>query len=304
MKKRKSKLLNKELFSISDITIRIKHIVYIIAIFFVPILIIHVLFKIKTNIYILQAEWEPGDILNYIISFYSFLGTILLGYIAVRQTKCANDLSNKMADIEMQSLKLEKVRHRPRIDISRNLEYELYFGDSISEAREKLYNLDVLTIEPRFIPKERTGILSTVALMTIEIVNNSDVDIQDFYLNEMEFFISCNQPSNQQSPFVMGDKFIPAHGKRNLVIDFRQEFDLSEGGEDEVVMKQLKWISESNYIMPHFDMEFHIITVEGLEYKECLSLVSSQYQSDDTTSDVRKRVLGVSDIKITELTEN
>lgn len=36
---------------------------FIIIIVFLPIVSIHFLFKLKANIYWLQSEWEPGELL-------------------------------------------------------------------------------------------------------------------------------------------------------------------------------------------------------------------------------------------------
>ena len=48
-----------------------------------PILIIHILFKIKTDCYWIQADWTSGDILGYFGDVLAFLGTVILGYVSL-----------------------------------------------------------------------------------------------------------------------------------------------------------------------------------------------------------------------------
>lgn len=50
-----------------------------------PILITHILFKWRTDIDLLNAEWSAGELLNYIGSFLAFLGTVALGALALWQ---------------------------------------------------------------------------------------------------------------------------------------------------------------------------------------------------------------------------
>ena len=52
----------------------------IVLIVFLPIIVIHILFKIKSNCYWIQAEWDAGYMLGYFGEVLSFIGTIILGY--------------------------------------------------------------------------------------------------------------------------------------------------------------------------------------------------------------------------------
>ena len=66
----------------------------IVIIIFMPIIIIHVLFKIKTGYYWIVAEWEAGDVLGYFGDVLSFVGTIILGYVAAKPKKLIIYLKN------------------------------------------------------------------------------------------------------------------------------------------------------------------------------------------------------------------
>lgn len=50
-----------------------------ISIFFLPLVIVHILFKWNSEIRWLSAEWSAGDVLGYIAGFEAFVGTVALG---------------------------------------------------------------------------------------------------------------------------------------------------------------------------------------------------------------------------------
>lgn len=54
------------------------------AIFALPLIIVHVLYKWYLGIELLIPEWEPGDVLSYIAGFETLIGTLLLGYLTLR----------------------------------------------------------------------------------------------------------------------------------------------------------------------------------------------------------------------------
>lgn len=56
-----------------------------ILIFAVPLVIVHVLYKIDCEIVWLQSKWTAGDVLTYIAGFEAFIGTVSLGFLALWQ---------------------------------------------------------------------------------------------------------------------------------------------------------------------------------------------------------------------------
>lgn len=78
-----------------------------LAIFFLPLLIVHLLFKWNSNVDFWSAEWSAGDVLSYIGTMLTFLGTIALSYMAVKASNKANELSQKVIDMEMNNYKLD-----------------------------------------------------------------------------------------------------------------------------------------------------------------------------------------------------
>lgn len=51
---------------------------------FLPLIIVHVLFKWRSDIDFLVAEWSAGELLGYIGTLMSFWGTIILGWLALQ----------------------------------------------------------------------------------------------------------------------------------------------------------------------------------------------------------------------------
>ena len=76
-----------------------------LALFIVPIIVVHFLFKWETGINWLQADWESGDILVYIGGFYAFLGTVIFSWLALWQNhiieKKNDEYNNKLQEIEI-----------------------------------------------------------------------------------------------------------------------------------------------------------------------------------------------------------
>lgn len=105
-----------------------------IAIFLVPALIVHILFKWKSGIDFIEAEWSAGDFLGYIGTFLSFIGTIVLGYLALQASYKANDLSQKVIEIEQERYKLED---RPFVLVSDWNAYEIHTKQLIDDPKRK-----------------------------------------------------------------------------------------------------------------------------------------------------------------------
>lgn len=84
-----------------------KHWIFTAIIFFVvPLLIIHTLFKLNSEVDFFVAEWTAGELLGYIAGFYAFIGTILLGAVTVEQSKRAQKTNEQLAK---ENIELQKV---------------------------------------------------------------------------------------------------------------------------------------------------------------------------------------------------
>lgn len=65
-----------------------------------PIVTIHVLFKLKTNCYWIEADWTSGDILGYFGDVLAFLGTVVLGYVSLLLNEKAVKQNDKLINMQ------------------------------------------------------------------------------------------------------------------------------------------------------------------------------------------------------------
>ena len=92
------------------------------------LIVLQLLFSISAPCKYLEATWGAGD-------FISFVGTMVLGYIAISQTQRANQISNKLMDIEINRYKMEI---RPFVMVTDWKAYEQDYVNIIFNPR-KLY---------------------------------------------------------------------------------------------------------------------------------------------------------------------
>ena len=86
------------------------------VIFGVP-LIIHILFKLHSNIDFFVAEWSAGELLSYYGSILAFLGTVILGALSLYQNQIIKQESDKRAELLEQR---EHESNMPRFTIVAN----------------------------------------------------------------------------------------------------------------------------------------------------------------------------------------
>lgn len=269
---------------------KVKTICIISAIIFVPILIIHILFKWDPGISCLIPEWEAGDILGYFGDVISFLGTIILGYIAILQTEKANTLSNEM-------VKLEWEKKKPCLDIIQNQRYELLFGEKMSQCLEKYDMTNDMAIRPCYVKEKRTGFTTNIAVMKIVVQNIGNSDIRNIFIKSNYCYLSTRGPLDYDCKVYMveGNTYIRPDEKKKLFIIFRQELDV----EDDVV-EQLKWVQDKMDMIPSFDFDLHLVTAEGNEYTENLFCATS-ISRIDTENNVIIRNLETINIKVEKI---
>lgn len=79
--------------------------------FFLPLVVVHCLFKWNTECVWLSATWSSGDVLGYIAGFEAFLGTVVLGAITVYQTEIANKTSVRLSKENnyLQTISIQKM---------------------------------------------------------------------------------------------------------------------------------------------------------------------------------------------------
>ncbi len=255
-----------------------------------PIAIIHILFKIKTNFYWLQAEWKAGDILSYWGDVLSFIGTVVLGYIAISQTEQANKLSAELLGIEKNKLK-------PRLDVSCEQLYKIYFSDNIYKQFAAKKQPERMTMEILYTSNPRSGLSTDIALIELEVVNRSGSDISKIYIQRINFYLCINEPYNQNEKvaIITGNTNINIGEKRTLYIYVRREInDVSEASD--------KWYEEHiTNIMPHMEFDLVLETVSGERYLEKIICSTSWDATMQSHDNLAVRQLSVSPIEITDI---
>ncbi len=91
--------------TISKILVWIKkHILLTILIgfgfFFIPLILVHIAYRIPAISTWFSSTWEAGELIMYIAGFEAFVGTVILGIIAVQQNEKANSLNKSMLESE------------------------------------------------------------------------------------------------------------------------------------------------------------------------------------------------------------
>ncbi|WP_312832504.1 hypothetical protein [Sedimentibacter saalensis] len=121
------------------------YLIKLIWLLFIILFVIHFLFKWKAEIYLLEAEWSPGDLLAFAGSILSFLGTIVLGCVTVKLSKDNNDINKRLLEVENKREVIERDNRLGYFDackikinfyeiISEKTEHGTYFGTKTTEA--------------------------------------------------------------------------------------------------------------------------------------------------------------------------
>lgn len=80
----------------------------ILGLFFLPLILVHVAYKITAISPWFASTWEAGEMIAYIAGFEAFIGTVFLGVVAVHQNDKANDTNSRLVDIEEKNSILER----------------------------------------------------------------------------------------------------------------------------------------------------------------------------------------------------
>lgn len=227
----------------------------LLLIIFLPLIIIHIVFKFHTDCFWLKAEWSAGEILGYLGDVMSFVGTVTLGYVAIKQTEQSNSLSNRM-------VQLEEDRRMPLLEIQQqNYRCNLYFRKKdIVKCREKYNALEDMKVELTFRRTEKVGSLKTIASMIVKVKNigNSDIKgimVRDSYCNLGDGIykegVEC------EFPIWGGNTYIKRNQTKKLFVEIKMDIDKIDKKD---ILKHI------NY--PEFNFDLLIEAPDELYYTE------------------------------------
>ena len=177
--------------------------------------VIHVLYKMRTGIYWLEAEWSAGDILSFSGTILSFIGTIVLGCVATKVSIDNNSINARLVEIENKREILEK-EHRLGCILPDQIEIQYYkyvserdasgqkgyYFTKCSKFEDTLDNM-YFRIIMKFTSK---SIINTLTRKSIKVCERGfDDDIENgisdfiwkpFYVDENDTTRSINQKDN------------------------------------------------------------------------------------------------------------
>lgn len=241
-----------------------KTILICVLLIIAPIICTHALFKWKSGVYWIEAEWSAGEILGYFGNVISFIGTIGLGYVAISQTEKANKINEEL-------LKIEKERLKPYLEILTTELYKIYLGNDIYKAYFDVDRAEKMLIELTYANQPRSGIVEDIALIELPIYNGGGSDISQIYVRAVNFYLCVNEPcpASEKFAMIMGNTCLKVDEKRSLYIYVKREYITDED-------KCRQWyVDNMRAIMPHIELELILETKSGERYLEKLKCGSS-----------------------------
>lgn len=191
-------------------------ILVVFALIGVPLLI-NILFKVNTGISVLQAEWSAGDMLGYYGAVLSFLGTVVLGALALYQ----NHIIKEEADTKTELLEQrQRIENMPKFrmghqfssgfageivfyieNISENIAYEIRVHDLHIEWGEKsIHRMSNNVFVERLGPKEKIRVEThSPCIKDIkELQLIAYMSCKDKYMEEHEYLLKmkCTYPNS------------------------------------------------------------------------------------------------------------
>lgn len=95
-----------------------------VLVFAVPLIVVHILFKMTAIHNWFSATWSAGELLAYIAGFEALLGTVVLGVITVYQSDKANEASERLSKENNYLQKISIQQMLPLVKVSAIVVYE------------------------------------------------------------------------------------------------------------------------------------------------------------------------------------
>lgn len=110
-----------------------KHIrlILIVMAFLIPLIVVHLLFRSQAKHSCLEAVWSAGDIIAYVMSFFTLIGTVHLGYTTALLSDKNNKISERLMRIEENRDAEAKEGRRNIVDIDFSDENMELFKDDV-----------------------------------------------------------------------------------------------------------------------------------------------------------------------------
>ena len=163
----------------------------VVLVFALPLVAVHLLFKWRSGIHWLEAEWTAGDVLGYIAGFEALLGTIILGLVSVHQNDEANEINDRLMEMQEEQWRFQIKEKAAPVDITPVVldeERNYYVVNDDDYADE----FDVVNQKYKyFFFMNAHGIVKKKAKlfnMVIEIENISDIILTEVHINRLSVY--------------------------------------------------------------------------------------------------------------------
>ena len=166
-----------------------------IVMFFLPPVLVHVLFKWNSGIDLLSAEWSAGDVLAYIAGFEAFIGTIVLGFVTVYQSGKASRENERLNRENNFLQRISVQRLLPLVSVeSITIERSCITTKLYSQEKASTVEVaDTVTPEKRethlrtYLPRLGSQIDRYYKTVKLTIKNISDSAIRQISVDRIEF---------------------------------------------------------------------------------------------------------------------
>lgn len=107
------------------------------GLFVLPLIIVHVAYRIPAVSPWFASTWQAGELITYIAGFEAFIGTVVLGAVAVRQNDKANELSERVFRVEEES---NLFAHYPNLVITQRDINLATYKELLNEKEEAIFS--------------------------------------------------------------------------------------------------------------------------------------------------------------------
>lgn len=178
---------------------------------------INLLFKFSCNVHVFEAEWSAGDALGYYGAILSFVGTVVLGALALYQNHIIKEEADKKA---MRLEEQERIENMPKFylrhlsaqgfcgnlrvsinNISNNIAYDInIYGIKIKNGSETIWEDQDIFCSPAINPQKNIEIHIKSQAITgqTELILFANMNCKDKYNTVHEYLLKmiCRYPNN------------------------------------------------------------------------------------------------------------
>ena len=233
----------------------------IVLLILLPPVVIHILYKVPAYNDFFKSEWEPGDLLNYCGGCLSLLGTLILGGIAIEQSNFANELNEKL-------LNLEKNMSKPYLTIESGQICKIHLEEETFETSNKYDSKEKIVI---YVGKEKNS-SGPYTLFEMNITNSGSLEIVYIKVKKVDIEWTCEKLSDdyKNNYSIWGNTGIKKDETRKLFVYIKRPT-----GMDELINK-----CGTKLIMPVIKFEMQLFAVSGENFTEVLEISAPEWDSN------------------------